>query len=254
MSGARVLHDPRPARQRRELDRADRRGALRRLAHPARLGLNPEPCACSSWPGASASTRVQHLPRARARAPATVEPFVRDRRGRDGAEQAADRRVSGWPAGMAFTAVADAPVEVTVLEDPVPADGCDATDIAGAQIFMITAIGIDQRRVTSARTGVRSRRRRPGLITRGGFVARARRTTTNPEQALLDVAVEVDGTVAGRGRRGRSARPRASPSADSCSSPGLSGVYDEISCICTVSRQADDAALALAAVEASRRR
>ncbi|WP_041322609.1 bifunctional tetrahydrofolate synthase/dihydrofolate synthase [Saccharomonospora viridis] len=149
--------------------------------------------------------------------------------------------------GMAFAAFADAPVEVAVLETGM-GGRWDATNIADAQISVITPIGIDHTEYLGEdRRSIATEK--AGIIKPGGIAVLAEQPA-DAERALLERAVEVDATVARAGSEFGVLNRDIAVGGQLLSLQGLGGVYDEIFLPLHGRHQADNAALALAAVEA----
>jgi dihydrofolate synthase/folylpolyglutamate synthase len=149
--------------------------------------------------------------------------------------------------GMAFAAFADAPVDAAVLE--VGLGGTwDATNVADAKIAIVTPINIDHvEYLGSELTGIAAEK--AGIIKQGSIALLAEQT---PEVAevLLRKAVEVDATVARAGLEFGVLRRDVAVGGQMLKLQGLGGAYDEIFLPLHGPHQANNAALALAAVEA----
>ncbi|EIE98282.1 bifunctional tetrahydrofolate synthase/dihydrofolate synthase [Saccharomonospora glauca] len=149
--------------------------------------------------------------------------------------------------GMAFAAFADAPVEVAVLETGL-GGRWDATNIAEAQISVVTPIGLDHTDYLG--DDLRSiAGEKAGIIKPGGIAVLAQQ---NPdvERVLLERAVEVDATVAREGSEFGVLSRDVAVGGQLLNLQGLGDVYDEIFLPLHGLHQATNAALALAAVEA----
>ncbi|MGB3443510.1 MAG: folylpolyglutamate synthase/dihydrofolate synthase family protein [Actinophytocola sp.] len=149
--------------------------------------------------------------------------------------------------GMAFAAFADAPVEAAVLE--VGLGGTwDATNVADAKIAVVTPIEIDHVEFLGEEiTGIAAEK--AGIIKEGSIALLAEQ---KPEVAevLLRRAVEVDATVARAGLEFGVLRRDVAVGGQLLKLQGLGGAYDDIFLPLHGPHQAENAALALAAVEA----
>ena len=149
--------------------------------------------------------------------------------------------------GMAFAAFADAPVDAAVVE--VGLGGTwDATNVADAKVAIVTPIGIDHvEYLGSELTGIAEEK--AGIIKQGSIALLAEQT---PEVAevLLRKAVEVDATVARAGLEFGVLRRDVAVGGQMLKLQGLGGAYDDVFLPLHGPHQANNAALALAAVEA----
>lgn len=149
--------------------------------------------------------------------------------------------------GMAFAAFADAPVDAAVVE--VGLGGTwDATNVADGKVAIVTPINIDHvEYLGSEVTGIAAEK--AGIIKQGSIALLAEQT---PEVAevLLRKAVEVDATVARAGLEFGVLRRDVAVGGQMLKLQGLGGAYDEIFLPLHGPHQANNAALALAAVEA----
>jgi dihydrofolate synthase/folylpolyglutamate synthase len=149
--------------------------------------------------------------------------------------------------GMAFAAFADAPVEAAVLETGL-GGSWDATNVADGQVAVITPIGIDHvDYLGSDLTKIAGEK--AGII-KPGSVAVLAAQEPDAQRVLLERAVEVDATVARAGSEFGVLRREIAVGGQLLRLQGLGGVYDEIFLPLHGAHQADNAALALAAVEA----
>jgi dihydrofolate synthase/folylpolyglutamate synthase len=149
--------------------------------------------------------------------------------------------------GMAFAAFADAPVEAAVIE--VGLGGTwDATNVADAQVAVITPVGIDHvEYLGSDLAGIA--REKAGIIKPGSVAVIAEQDPV-ALRVLLERAVEVDATVARAGSEFAVLRREIAVGGQLLTLQGLGGVYDEIFLPLHGAHQANNALLALAAVEA----
>lgn len=149
--------------------------------------------------------------------------------------------------GMAFAAFADAPVEVAVLETGM-GGRWDATNIAEAQVSVVTPVGFDHTDYLG--DDLRSiAGEKAGIIKPGGVAVLAQQQP-DAERVLLERAVEVDATVARAGSEFGVLSRDVAVGGQLLNLQGLGGVYDEIFLPLHGLHQANNAALALAAVEA----
>ncbi|HET7328239.1 MAG TPA: folylpolyglutamate synthase/dihydrofolate synthase family protein, partial [Nocardioidaceae bacterium] len=148
---------------------------------------------------------------------------------------------------MAFAAFADAPVDVVVLE--VGLGGTwDATNVADAQVAVITPVDIDHTHLLGA-TPEEIAAEKSGIIKSGTFAVLAQQSVEVAE-VLLRRAVEVEATVAREGVEFGIAERSVGVGGQMVSLKGLSGQYDEIFLPLHGVHQAHNAACAVAAVEA----
>ncbi len=148
---------------------------------------------------------------------------------------------------MAFAAFADAPVEAGVVE--VGLGGrWDATNVVDGSVAVVTPIGLDHAEYLG--TDVRSVAAEKAGIIKPGAVAVLAAQDPVVAKVLLKRCVEVDAQVARAGSEfGVSAREIAVGGQRLCLR-GLSGTFDEVLLPLHGEHQAENAALALAAVEA----
>ena len=149
--------------------------------------------------------------------------------------------------GMAFASFADAPVDAAVLE--VGLGGLwDATNVVEAQTCVITPVGLDH--VPLLGTNISEVAvEKAGIIHPGALVVLAAQP---PEAAtvLLARAVEVGATVAREGLEFGVVDRRAAVGGQLLTLQGLAGTYDEMFLPLFGAHQAQNAACAVAAVEA----
>jgi dihydrofolate synthase/folylpolyglutamate synthase len=149
--------------------------------------------------------------------------------------------------GMAFAAFADAPVDVAVLEVGL-GGGWDATNVANAKVAVVTPIEVDHVEFLGSEiTGIA--REKAGVIKPGSIALLAEQ---RPEVAevLLRRTVEVDATVARAGLEFGVLRRDVAVGGQVVKLQGLGGAYEDIFLPLHGPHQAENAALALAAVEA----
>ena len=148
---------------------------------------------------------------------------------------------------LAFAAFADAPVDVAVVE--VGLGGAeDSTNVLGAGVCVITPIGLDHTEwlgdtitdIALAKSGI--------IHTNATVISAAQ-----PEEAvepLLERCAEVGATIAREGLEYGVLRRTIAVGGQVLSLQGLGGVYDEVFVPLHGAHQAQNAAVALAAVEA----
>ncbi|OXM66141.1 MULTISPECIES: bifunctional tetrahydrofolate synthase/dihydrofolate synthase [Amycolatopsis] len=149
--------------------------------------------------------------------------------------------------GMAFAAFADAPVEVAVIETGMGGTW-DATNVADGQVAVITPIGLDHTDYLGDSLGEIAGEK-AGII-KPGSVAILAEQDPEAQRVLLERTVEVDATVARAGSEFGVLRREIGVGGQMLSLQGLGGVYDEIFLPLHGAHQANNALLALAAVEA----
>ncbi|GLH98999.1 bifunctional folylpolyglutamate synthase/dihydrofolate synthase [Phytohabitans aurantiacus] len=148
---------------------------------------------------------------------------------------------------LAFAAFADAPVDVAIVE--VGLGGAeDSTNVINAGVCVITPIGLDHTEWlgdTIEEIAVA----KSGIIHKGATVI----TAAQDEEAarpILERCAEVEATVAREGSEFGVLRRAVAVGGQVLSIQGLGGVYEEIFLPLHGAHQAQNAALALAAVEA----
>jgi dihydrofolate synthase/folylpolyglutamate synthase len=149
--------------------------------------------------------------------------------------------------GMAFAAFADAPVEAAVLEAGL-GGAWDATNVADADVAVITPIGLDH--VEYLGPDILGAAREKAGIIKPGSVAVIGEQDPEVLKVLLARAVEVDAAVARAGSEFGVLEKEIAVGGQLLKLQGLGGVYDEIFLPLHGAHQAANAALALAAVEA----
>jgi dihydrofolate synthase/folylpolyglutamate synthase len=149
--------------------------------------------------------------------------------------------------GMAFAAFADAPVDAAVLEVGL-GGSWDATNVADARVAVVTPVNIDHVEFLGSEiTGIAAEK--AGII-KAGSIALLAEQTPEVTEVLLRKAVEVDATVARAGMEFGVLRRDVAVGGQMLKLQGLGGAYDEIFLPLHGPHQANNAALALAAVEA----
>ncbi|MFD4190907.1 bifunctional tetrahydrofolate synthase/dihydrofolate synthase [Amycolatopsis thermoflava] len=149
--------------------------------------------------------------------------------------------------GMAFAAFADAPVDAAVIETGMGGTW-DATNVADGQVAVITPIGLDHTDYLGSDLGGIAGEK-AGII-KAGSVAILAEQEPDAQRVLLERTVEVDATVARAGSEFGVLRREIAVGGQMLSLQGLGGVYDEIFLPLHGAHQANNALLALAAVEA----
>ena len=149
--------------------------------------------------------------------------------------------------GMAFAAFADAPVEAAVLEAGM-GGSWDATNVADAEVAVITPIGLDHVEFLGPQI-IGAAREKAGII-KPGSVAVIADQDPEVQKILLERAIEVDATVARAGSEFAVLEREIAVGGQLLKLQGLGGVYDQIFLPLHGAHQAANAALALAAVEA----
>ena len=149
--------------------------------------------------------------------------------------------------GMAFSAFADAPVDVMILE--VGVGGLlDCTNVADGAVAVITPISLDHTRLLGS-TVEEIAEQKAGIIKPGAVAIFAQQPVAAAE-VLMRHAVEVGATVAREGIEfGVLAREQA-VGGQQLALRGLRGVYEDVYLPLFGAYQASNAACALAAVEA----
>jgi dihydrofolate synthase / folylpolyglutamate synthase len=149
--------------------------------------------------------------------------------------------------GMAYAAFADAPVDVAVVEVGM-GGGWDATNVADADVAVVLPIAIDHAQYLGESAAAIATEK-AGIIKPGSFAILAEQT---PEVAavVLERAVEVGATVAREGMEFGVISRVPAIGGQMLSLQGLRGRYDELFLPLYGAHQAQNAAVALAAVEA----
>jgi dihydrofolate synthase/folylpolyglutamate synthase len=148
---------------------------------------------------------------------------------------------------MGFAAFADAPVEAGVIE--VGLGGrWDATNVADANVAVITPIGLDHAEFLG--TDVLGIAREKAGIIKPGSVAVLAAQDKAVAEVLIERCVEVGAQVAREGAEFGVAEREIAVGGQRLALRGLSGMYDDIFLPLHGEHQASNAALALAAAEA----
>jgi len=148
---------------------------------------------------------------------------------------------------LAFSIFADAPVDVAVVE--VGLGGTwDNTNVIDGEVAVVTPIGLDHTQYLGD-TDVRIAGEKAGIIKPGAVAVLAAQP---PEAAaeLIRRAAEVNATVAREGLEFGVVERRVAVGGQFLTLQGLAGIYDEIFLPLHGAFQAQNAACALAAVEA----
>jgi len=149
--------------------------------------------------------------------------------------------------GMAYAAFADAPVDAVVVE--VGMGGAwDATNVADAQVAVVTPIAVDHARYLGD-SPARIAAEKAGIIKPGAMAVLAHQSVDVAE-VLLRRAAEVGATVAREGVEFGLASRVPGVGGQVVSLRGLAGGYDEMYLPLHGAHQARNAACAVAAVEA----
>jgi dihydrofolate synthase/folylpolyglutamate synthase len=149
--------------------------------------------------------------------------------------------------GMAYAAFADAPVDVAVVE--VGMGGTwDATNVADARVAVVTPIAVDHERYLGGSPDVIAIEK-AGIIKPGATVVLAEQLP-GPAEVLLRRCAEVDATPLREGLEFEVASRVAAVGGQMLTLQGLRGRYDEVFLPLYGVHQAQNAAVALAAVEA----
>ncbi|GAA2994772.1 bifunctional tetrahydrofolate synthase/dihydrofolate synthase [Actinokineospora diospyrosa] len=172
-----------------------------------------------------------------------IEPYI------EMVDAGSDIRLSKFEVltAMAYAAFADAPVDVAVVETGL-GGAWDATNVADGKVAVITPIGIDHvDYLGSDILGIAGEK--AGIIKPDSIALLAEQT---PEVArvLVERATTVDATVARQGLEFGVLAHDVAVGGQVLRLQGLGGVYDEIFLPLHGEHQANNAALALAAVEA----
>ncbi|MCX6395544.1 MAG: bifunctional folylpolyglutamate synthase/dihydrofolate synthase [Propionibacteriales bacterium] len=149
--------------------------------------------------------------------------------------------------GMAFAAFADAPVDAAVIEVGM-GGSWDATNVADAQVAVLTPIAVDHAQYLGE-TAAEIAREKVGIIKPGSTVITA---VQEPDVAaqIVERAAEVGAVVAREGLEFGLRTRVPAVGGQMLSIQGLRGTYDDVFLPLYGAHQAQNAALALAAVEA----
>jgi dihydrofolate synthase/folylpolyglutamate synthase len=162
---------------------------------------------------------------------------------------------------MAYAAFADAPVDVAVIE--VGMGGTwDATNVADARVAVVTPISLDHAEylgpdvatIAAEKAGIIKPASGDGVLPDGrpdgGVVAVLAHQPAGALEALVRRAIEVDASVAREGTEFGVLERRVAVGGQQVRLQGLGGEYDEVFLPLFGAHQAQNAAVALAAVEA----
>jgi dihydrofolate synthase/folylpolyglutamate synthase len=149
--------------------------------------------------------------------------------------------------GMAYAAFADAPVDVAVVEVGM-GGSWDATNVIDADVAVVTPIAIDHTQYLGT-TATAIAQEKAGII-KAGSVAVLAEQTVEVAEVLLRRAAEVGATVVREGIEFGVVTRVPAVGGQSVSIRGLRGRYDELFLPLYGAHQAQNAATALAAVEA----
>lgn len=149
--------------------------------------------------------------------------------------------------GMAYAAFADAPVDVAVVEVGM-GGSWDATNVIDADVAVVTPIGLDHANYLGG-TAVEIAREKAGII-KPGSVAVLAQQTADVATVLLERVAEVGATVAREGLEFGVVSRVPAVGGQVVTLQGLRGRYDDVFLPLYGAHQAQNAAAALAAVEA----
>ncbi|WP_310964223.1 bifunctional folylpolyglutamate synthase/dihydrofolate synthase [Nocardioides terrisoli] len=148
--------------------------------------------------------------------------------------------------GMAYAAFADAPVDVAVVE--VGMGGAwDATNVADGQVAVLTPIAVDHEKYLGE-TAVAIAREKVGIIKPGAVVVSAEQTD-EVAAVIAERVVEVGATLLVEGRDFGVRTRVPAVGGQQLSLDGVRGSYPDVFLPLYGAHQAQNAALALAAVE-----
>ena len=148
---------------------------------------------------------------------------------------------------MAYSAFADAPVDAAVVEVGM-GGSWDATNVADGKVAVITPISVDHASYLGERPEDIAIEK-AGIIKQGATVVMARQSLSVAE-VLLERAAEMGATVSREGHEFGVVHRLAAVGGQMMHLQGLRGEYDEVFLPLYGAHQAQNAALALAAVEA----
>ena len=149
--------------------------------------------------------------------------------------------------GMAYAAFADAPVDVAVVE--VGMGGAwDATNVIDAKVAVLTTVAVDHAKYLGDTPGAIAREK-VGVVKAGTTVVTAVQPS-DVAQVLVERCAEVGATIAREGLEFGVRSRVPAVGGQVMSLQGLRGQYDEVFLPLFGPHQAQNAALALAAVEA----
>jgi dihydrofolate synthase/folylpolyglutamate synthase len=149
--------------------------------------------------------------------------------------------------GMAYAAFADAPVDVAVVEVGM-GGSWDATNVIDADVAVVTPIAVDHANYLGG-TAVEIAREKSGII-KPGAVAVLAQQSAEVAAVLLARAAEVGATVAREGLEFGVVARAPAVGGQVITLQGLRGRYDDVFLSLYGAHQAQNAATALAAVEA----
>ncbi|MEQ6901262.1 folylpolyglutamate synthase/dihydrofolate synthase family protein [Nocardioides sp. YIM 152588] len=149
--------------------------------------------------------------------------------------------------GMAYAAFADAPVDVAVVEVGM-GGSWDATNVIDADVAVVTPVAIDHAQYLGDSLAAIAREK-AGIIKPGSTVVMAHQAREVAE-VMLERAAEAGATVAREGLEFGVVDRVSAVGGQAVTLQGLRGRYDEVFLPLYGAHQAQNAALALAAVEA----
>ena len=148
---------------------------------------------------------------------------------------------------MAFAAFADAPVDVAVIEVGLGGK-TDATNVIQAPVCVLTPIGLDHAEWLG-NSIAEIATQKMGIVHKGATLVAA----AQPEEAvrpILERCAEVEATLAREGSEFGVTRRQVAVGGQLLTLQGLGGVYEDVFVPLHGAHQAQNAAVALAAVEA----
>ena len=149
--------------------------------------------------------------------------------------------------GMAYAAFADAPVDVAIVEVGM-GGSWDATNVADARVAVILPVAVDHSSYLGRRP-VDIAREKVGIIKPGSTVVSAGQSP-EVEEVIVERATEVGATVLWEGRDFGVEHRVPAVGGQMLRLRGVRGMYDEVFLPLYGAHQAQNAAVALAAVEA----
>jgi dihydrofolate synthase / folylpolyglutamate synthase len=149
--------------------------------------------------------------------------------------------------GLAYAIFADTPIDVAIVEVGLGGEW-DATNVIDAEVAVVTPIDLDHTQYLGDTVG-RIAAEKAGIIKAGATAILAAQPTEAAAE-LLRRAVAVEASVAREGLEFGVLERRVAVGGQVLTVQGLSGVYDELFLPLHGAHQAQNAACALAAVEA----
>ena len=149
--------------------------------------------------------------------------------------------------GLAYAIFADTPVDVAVVEVGIGGEW-DATNVIDAEVAVVTPIALDHTQFLGPTTGAIAGEK-AGIIKRDSIAILAAQPN-DAADVLLRRSIEVAASVAREGLEFGVLDRRLGVGGQVVTLQGLSGVYDDVFLPLYGAHQAQNAACALAAVEA----